>query len=80
MWMTVADGAADFDESSHFERLIPRPPADSTPSIGPGLSATTGTKAELLARLEGAVDELLALFGDGLCLELLLLHARDGVV
>ena len=34
-----------------------------------------GTKAELLARLEAAVDEMIGLGGDGLSLELLLAKA-----
>ena len=71
----LADGATDFDESSHFEHLLLD--LDRLHPIGPGLSPMAGTKAELLARLEAAVDEMIGLGGDGLSLELLLASAMD---
>lgn len=71
----LADDATDFDESSHFEHLLLD--LDRLHPIGPGLWPTAGTKAELLARLEVAVDVMIALGGDGLSLELLLVSAMD---
>src|SRR4051794_23344793 len=72
----LADDATDFDESSHFEHLLLD--IDRLHPIGPGLSPTAGSKAELLARIEVAVDAMIGLGGDGLSLELLLARAlRD---
>lgn len=69
----LADSAADFDESVHFEHLLLD--VDRLHPTGPGLSPMAGTKAELLAMLEGAVEAMIALGGDGLSLELLLVAA-----
>ncbi len=74
----LADCATDFDESVHYEhRLLD---LDRLHPFGPGLSPVTGTKAELLYRLEAAVDQMIDLGGNGLSLELLLAGAllEDG--
>lgn len=72
----LASAAADVDESSHFEHLLLD--LDRLHPVGPGLSPMAGAKAELLDRLEGAVDTMIGLRGDGLNLELVLWEARAG--
>lgn len=75
----LADTAPDIDDSIHYEHLLLG--LDTLHPIGPGLSPITGTKADLLDRLEGAVDQMIDLGeGDCLGLELLLAAAllRDG--
>jgi hypothetical protein len=74
----LADSAADFEESVHYEHLLLD--LDRLHPIGPGLSPVTGTKAALLYRLEAAVDQMIDLGGNGLSLELLLADAllEDG--
>lgn len=69
----LADVVTDFDESSHFERILLD--LDRLHPISPGLSRMAGSKAELLGRLEAAVDEVIELGGDGLSLKLLLARA-----
>jgi len=71
----LADNASDIDESCNVERLLIE--LDRLHPVGPGLSPTTGTKAELLDRLEVAVDQMIDLGGDGLSLELLLMSAME---
>lgn len=71
---SLADTAADIDESIHYEHLLLD--LDGLHPIGPGLSPMTAPKAELLDRLEAAVDQMIVLGGDGLSLELLLLAAN----
>ena len=71
----LADTAADIDESIRYEHLLLH--LDGLHPIGPGLSPMTGPRAELLDRLEVAVDDMIALGGDGLSLEILLLAAND---
>jgi hypothetical protein len=71
----LADATTDFDESSHFEHLLLD--LDGLHPIGPGLSPIVGTRAERLARLEDAVTAMIALGGDGLRLELLLVSATS---
>ena len=70
----LADSADTFDESVRFEHLLLD--LDRLHPIGPGLSPTTGTKVELLDRLEAAIDQMIELGGDGLSLELLLASAE----
>ena len=70
----LADSATDFDESVHFEHLLLD--LDGLHPNGPGLSPITGTKAHLLDRLEGAIDQMIDLGGDALPLELLLADSR----
>ncbi len=56
----LADGATDFDESVHFEHLLLDLDAlhgDDAPALHP----LTGDRAELLRRLEAAVDRMLDL-------------------
>jgi hypothetical protein len=73
----LADSASTFEESVHYEHLLLD--LDALHTIGPTLYATTGTKTDLLGRLETAVDQMLDLGeGDGLSLELLLLAASAG--
>lgn len=70
----LADGATDFDESIHFEHLL----LDLDSLHGddaPALHSLTGDRAELLCRLETAVNRMLDLGGDGLSLEILLAQA-----
>ena len=70
----LADTAASFDESIHFERLLLDLDGmhdDDSPALYPA----AGQAAELLRRLEVAVERLLDLGGDGLRLELLLAGA-----
>lgn len=69
----LADTAPDFDESIRYEYLLLD--LDMLHPIGPGLAPIAGTKAELLDRLEAAVDQMIELGGDGLSLELLLASA-----
>lgn len=69
----LADSTADFDESVHYEHLLLD--LDTLHPIGPGLSPTAGTKVELLDRLEGAVDRMIDLGGDGLRLERILISS-----
>ncbi len=71
----LADTASDIYQSNHYERLLVD--LDGLHPIGPGLAPTTGTKAELLDRLEAAVDQMIDLGGDGLNLELLLTGAFE---
>lgn len=71
----LADAAADIYESSHFERLLID--LDGLHPLGSALSPVAGTKAELLDRLEAAVDQMLDLGGDGLSRELLLAYAFE---
>lgn len=75
----LADAAPDIYESSHSERLLIE--LDGLHPVGPALSATTGTRTELLDRLDAAVDQMIDLGeADGLRLELLLdaaLFGRD---
>jgi len=72
----VADAATDVYESSHYERVLID--LDSLHPFGPALSPITGTKPELLDRMEAAVDHTLNLGeGDLLSLELLLVRATD---
>lgn len=70
----LADSATDVDESVDYEHLLLD--IDGLHPIGPALSPMTGTKTELLDRLEAAVDQMLDL-GEGgdLSLELLLARA-----
>ena len=70
----LADAALDIYESSHFERLPIE--LDGLHPVGPALSPISGTKDELLARLEAAVDQMLDL-GEGEGLELLLDSRRS---
>lgn len=53
----LADTASDLNESIHFERLLLD--LDRLHPDGPGLSMITGSKAELLDRLEYAVDGMI---------------------
>ena len=65
---------SDFDDSCRFERLL----LDLDCMHGGDFSATypmPGTRPELLAHLEGEVDRMMVLGGDGLSLELLLASA-----
>lgn len=73
----LADTASAFEESIRYEHLLYD--LDALHPIGPTLYATTGTKPDLLGRLETFVDQMLDLGdGDGLSLELLLVAARVG--
>lgn len=72
----LADGATDFDESVHLEHLLLD--LDRLHPMGPGLSPIVGTRAELIDRLEGATDAMIALDGDRLSLELLVDSALFG--
>lgn len=74
----LADGAVDFDESSHFAHSLLDLDLDRLHPIGPGLSPIVGTRAELIDRLEGAADAMIALDGDRLSLELLVDSALFG--
>ncbi len=70
----LADIAMDFDESVLYEHLLLDLDAlhgDDAPALHP----LTRDRAELLRRLEAAVDRMLDLGGDGLNLEILLAHA-----
>ena len=71
----LADAAPDICESSHYERLLIE--LDGLHPVGPALSPIHGTKHELLAGLEVAVDQMISLGDDGLSLELLLVRAFD---
>lgn len=75
----LADAASDIYEISHYERLLID--LDGLHPAGPALSTIIGSEAELIDRLEAAVDRLIDLGGSaGLTLELLLdaaLFGRD---
>lgn len=69
-----ADGATDIDESVLYEHLLLDLDAlhgDDAPALHP----LTRDRAELLRRLEAAVDRMLDLGVDGLNLEILLAQA-----
>lgn len=71
----LADSAADVEESVYCDRLLIK--LDwITRDIGPATYPITASKAELLDRLEAAVDRLIDIGADGLSLELLLADAR----
>jgi len=67
---SLADNAIDFGESVHYESLLLA--LDTIHPVGPALSPVGGSKAELLYRLEAAVDQMIDLGGNGLSLEMLL--------
>jgi tRNA isopentenyl-2-thiomethyl-A-37 hydroxylase MiaE len=70
----LADTATDFDESIHFEQMLLELDGMHMEDF-PALSHLVGDRAELLRRLEAAVDRMLDLGGDSLMLELLLFDA-----
>ena len=72
----LADLAAAVEESSYFDQLLIYLDL-VTDGVGPACFPRTGTCAELLARLEGAVDRLVEYGVDGLSVELLLSRATD---
>lgn len=72
----LADSTDDVDLSAHFDRLLIQLDC-LTGDAGPACSPVTGSRAELLGRLEDAVDRLVWYGVNGLSLELLLLNARD---
>lgn len=75
----LADSTDDVDLSSHYDHLLIE--LDFiTGDAGPACSPMTGTRNELLGRLEDAVDRLVERGVDGLSLELLLISASDGPV
>ena len=75
----LADSTDDVDLSAHFDRLLIQFDI-ITGDVGHACSPVAGSRAEILARLEGAVDEVLNLGGaDGLSLELLLDAAMNPV-
>lgn len=66
----LADTAETLDDSIHYEHLLLA--LDFMHMDYPGCHPATGTRDELLDRLEAAVDELIARGADGLRMELLL--------
>lgn len=74
----LADNASDFDESVRYERILLD--LDDAYPNGPALVHAEGTEAELLDRLEAAVDRLIDLGADLLTAELLLVRAHYGQV
>ncbi len=76
---SLADATDDADLSMHYDHLLIE--LDFiTGDVGPACSPVVGTWAELLGRLEDAVDEVLTLGGvGGLGLELLLDAALNPV-
>jgi hypothetical protein len=69
---------SDFDESCRYERLLidlDGIHAGDFPAIEP----MYGTPAELLARLEAAVDHMIELGGESLSLELFLADVIDPI-
>ena len=71
----LADGATDFDESFHFEHLLLGLDAMHDADGYPGFYPLLDSRADLLIRLEAAVDQMLDLGADGLRLEILLAQA-----
>jgi hypothetical protein len=71
----LADGATDFDESIHFEHLLLELDALHEPDGYPALYPLHDNRADLLIRIEAAVDQMLDLGADGLRLEILLAQA-----
>lgn len=72
----LADRAADVEQASYFERLL-----IALDQLHPNGSATyplDGDDADLIGRLELAVDRMVDLGGDALSLELLLAYAHVG--
>ena len=69
----LADDAATFEESIHFDRILLD--LDAMHPDGPSLYPLLGERAELLERLETAIDRMVELGGDGLSLELMLADA-----
>lgn len=65
----LADAATDFDESGRYERLLIDLDGIHAGDF-PATYPMCGTTAELLARLEAAVDRMIELGGDALSLEL----------
>lgn len=70
----LADIATDFDESVLYEQLLLDLDALHGED-GPALHSLAGNRAELLRRLEAAVDQMIELGGRGLSLEILLAQA-----
>ena len=70
----LADAAASFDESIHFEHLLLCLDGMHEHDF-PALYLLAGQRAELMRRLERAVDQMIDLGGDGLSLELVLADA-----
>lgn len=75
----LADSTDSVDLSAHFDGLLIQLDI-ITGDVGPACSPVAGSRAEILARLEGAADEMLNLGGaDGLSLGLLLDAAMNPV-
>lgn len=68
---------SDFNDSCRYERLLIDLDCMHCGDF-PATYPMSGNGPELLAHLEGEVDRMLALGGDGLSLELLLAHALGG--
>jgi|SRR5665647_1413019 len=73
----LADSATDIDQSSHFDRLLIHLD-EITGDVGPATSSADGDDADLIGRLESAVNRMIDLGCDALRLELLLDSVRSG--
>jgi len=69
---------SDFDESCRYERLLIDLDGLHAGAF-PATDSMCGTPAELLARLEAAIDLMVQLGGDALSLELFLAEAVDPI-